>query len=56
MSPVKYATMKFEIAIENGRSFKLRQTRSQRVSLVYYKHITDHGRTLHSLPVGCKEG
>jgi hypothetical protein len=36
--------MKIEIAIENGRSLKLRQTRQVGVSLVRYKHTTDRQR------------
>ena len=56
MSPVEYATMKFEIAIENGGSLKLRQTRQVGVSLVCYEHATDHERRSHSPSVGCKEG
>jgi hypothetical protein len=41
--------MKIESAIENGRSFKLRQTRqvdaSESESLVHGKHATDHERS-----------
>jgi hypothetical protein len=46
--------MKIDIAIENGRSLKLCQTRQ--VSLVHYKHTTNHERRLHSPTVGCQEG
>ena len=44
---LKYAKMKVESAIENGRSLKLRQMRQCRVSesFVHYKHATDHERS-----------
>ena len=55
---VKYATMKFEIAIENGRSLKLRQMRRRVESLVRYllsatSTQPNHERGLHSPIVGC---
>jgi hypothetical protein len=56
MSPVEYATMKFEIAIENDRSLKLRQTRQVNTSLSSTTHTTDHKRRSHSPSVGFKEG
>ena len=50
MRPVKYATMKIEIMIENGRSLKLHQTQQVKVSLssttsmqpTTNKHYTAH--------------
>jgi hypothetical protein len=56
MSPVEYATTKIEIAIENDRSLKLRQTRQVNVSLSSTTHATNHEQRSHSPPVGFKEG
>ena len=53
---VKYATIKIEITIENGRSLKLRPTRPKvELGVVLHincQHETDHGRRTPSPSMG----
>ena len=57
--PVKCATTNFEIAIENVRSLKLRQTRQVNVSALRINFIHFSGPTVnegHPTPMGPGEG
>jgi hypothetical protein len=51
MSPVEYATMKIEIAIENDRSLKLCQTRQVNVSATPMQPTTNDRHTAHQWAV-----